>query len=171
MHRCPEGLGTLAFFIYCSAATGSVGNLSCQFGKQLDRTTFCLNKLTNNWVSTYSLVLYLKKKKFLTGQWDPEMIKMVWLSWVHVLDRLPFVPTHLESSWIAWEVGVRVRVLTNFQKLPWGENRKKALQKEDYFHSIITRKTPPQMDIFEGQSPSELIGKETGSTLRFARLS
>ena len=55
---------------------------------------------------------------------------------------------------------MHVRVLTNFQKLPWGENRKKALQKENYFHSIVTRKTPPAMDISEGRLPSELIGGE-----------
>lgn len=58
-----------------------------------------------------------------------------------------------------------VCILTNFQELLWGENRKRALQKENYFHSIISRKnktkqkkTPPAMDIFEGWLQSELIG-------------
>lgn len=57
---------------------------------------------------------------------------------------------------------MRVCVLTNFQKLPWGEKRKKALQKENYFHSIFTTNTSHTMDIFEGRLQSELIGKGGG---------
>jgi hypothetical protein len=45
---------------------------------------------------------------------------------------------------------VRVCVLTNFQKLPWGEKSKKALQKGKLFSQHHHQKNTPAVDIFEG---------------------
>lgn len=55
-----------------------------------------------------------------------------------------------------------VCVLTNFQKLPWGENSKKALHKRKLFSQHHHQKNTPAMDISEGRLQSELIGEGRG---------
>lgn len=57
---------------------------------------------------------------------------------------------------------MRVCVLTNFQKLPWGEDSKKALQKRKLFSQHHHKKNTCAIDISEGRLQSELIGREGG---------
>lgn len=88
---------------------------------------FCFNKQLG--LNLLYLVVYLKKQnKTLRmpwgvqrlSAWDPQMIKTSWLSWVLILDRLPFTLTHLESLWTAGGVCVLCVHFNKFSRVAMG---------------------------------------------------